>query len=188
MEEILEGGVRMIQVREKELDREDLYKISKQLRDLTDRYKAKLIINRDIEVALRVKANGVQLGGGFVKLRELRNEVKKKEKRSKFLIIYSAHCIKEAEEVSLEGADAITYSPIYETKKKYDYPGKGIKELEEVVRRVKIPVYGLGGIKERNLEETLKSGVYGVAMMSELTRGENLKGKAERIIDRLNEK
>ena len=188
MGEILEGGVRMIQVREKGLSRGDLYKISKQLRDLTDRYKAKLIINRDLEVALGVGADGVQVGGGVIEFREFKNEVKKKGGGCKFLTIYSAHCIEEAEEVFLEGADAMTYSPIYETKKKYHYPGKGIKELEEVVRRVKIPVYGLGGIKESNLEETLRSGVYGVAMMSELTRGENLKGKAERIIDRLNEK
>ena len=181
VEKALEGGVKAVQLREKDLDTRELLKLAYRMRDLTKRYNAKLFINDSFDIALAVGADGVHLTQRSIPAEAVRKAVKKK-----LLIGVSTHSLKEAKEAEDSGADFITLGPVYRTPSKLKY-GKpvGIGTLKKVSKSVKIPVFAIGGIKINKIKEAKKAGAYGVAMISEVFGAENIKGKTKEIISLL---
>ncbi len=178
IESALKGGVRAVQLREKDLPIKELYRLSETMRELTRRYDARLFINDRVDVAMAVEADGVHLGGGSIPLRVVRGLVD-----DRMLIGASTHSLKEALLAQTEGADFITFGPVYDTPSKRRYgPPQGLKKLKEVVERTEIPVFALGGIKEHNIPEVLKTGVYGVSMISAILAAEDIEDKTKRIV------
>jgi thiamine-phosphate pyrophosphorylase len=143
VEKALKGGVRAIQLREKDLGTRELLKMAYRMRELTKQYKAKLFINDRFDVALAVEADGVHLTQNSIPVDAVRSAVKKK-----LLIGASTHSLKEAKLAEKKGADFITMGPVYRTPSKLKY-GKpvGIDALKEVCKKIKIPVFAIGGIK-----------------------------------------
>lgn len=174
----LKGGVKAIQLREKDLDTRELLKLADRMRDLTEKYDAKLFINDRFDIALAAGADGVHLSQNSIPADAVRKAVKKK-----LMIGVSAHSLKEAREAEKGGADFITFGPVYRTPSKLKY-GKpaGVSALHDVCDRVNIPVFAIGGIKGRGIGEVKKAGAYGVAMISEIFCAENIEGKAGEII------
>jgi thiamine-phosphate pyrophosphorylase len=98
--------------------------------------------------------------------------VKKTNRR--FIIGSSVHTLTEAQQRETEGADFITYSPIYPTLSKPGYgPVVGVDGLRNVTEGVNIPVFALGGITPERVSECLDAGAYGVAVMSGVMSPEN---------------
>ena len=175
----LEGGVRMIQLREKDLTGKELLTLARELRELTRRYGAKLLINDRIDIALAVDADGVHLGHQSISVQDARRAVE----ASSFLIGVSTHSIEEALQAQAEGADFITFGPVYFTPSKASY-GKpaGIEKVKEAEEAVSIPIYALGGIRRGNIEDVLKTGCYGVAMISAIIAADDVKKESEEIL------
>jgi thiamine-phosphate pyrophosphorylase len=164
IEELLQAGVKMIQLREKDLSAAELYPLAKDLRSLTHRYSSLLLINDRIDLALAVGADGVHLGNHSLSIK-----VTRKILGSEFLIGASTHSATEIELAHQQGADFVTYGPIYFTPSKAAYGNPvGIQSLQNVCTNASIPVYALGGIKGDNATETLAAGAYGLAMISAL--------------------
>lgn len=162
LERALAGGVRAIQLREKDLAGRELFILAEKMKGLCASYRAGLFINDRVDVALGVDADGVQLGVGSMPVgvaRELLGEKK--------LIGVSTHSLAEAKEAEEAGADFILFGPVYETPSKAVY-GKpqGSGRLKEVVEKVSFPVYAIGGIKAGNIAEVRESGAAGVALIS----------------------
>lgn len=182
----LDGGIRLVQLREKDFSGRELFDLARELRELTKRYNAKLLINDRVDIAIAVGADGVHLGRQSMSVYDARHAFETSSlipHPSSFLIGVSTHSIKEALEAQSDGAGFITFGPVYFTPSKAVY-GKpvGIEKLREVAKSVNIPVYALGGIKEDNIGEVMNSGTYGIAVVSAIMAAKNVRRKTEDIL------
>lgn len=164
IEELLQAGVKMIQLREKDLTAAELYPLAKSLRKMTQHHKSLLLINDRIDLALAVEADGVHLGHHSLPI-----NVARKILGPKFLIGASTHSVPQVESAGRQGADFVTFGPIYFTPSKAAYGNPvGLESLHDVATVSSIPIYALGGIKEDNARATLEAGAHGIAVISAL--------------------
>jgi thiamine-phosphate pyrophosphorylase len=179
----LAGGVRAVQLREKDLPTRPLLKLAYSMRGLTSKYDAKLFINDRIDIALAVGADGLHLTQKSIPVSVVRKIAKKR-----LLIGVSTHSMKEAREAEKGGADFITFGPIYKTpsKLKYGLP-VGLKRFKRVSRELNVPVFALGGVKRKQIEEVMKAGSHGTAMISEILSADDIKKRTKEIINLLGE-
>ncbi len=162
VEEALSGGVRGVQLREKSLSGRECLELARELRRLTTRYGARLIINDRADIALAVGADGVHLpeaGLPVTVARELLGSTR--------LIGASCHSVASAGAAEQEGVDFITFGPVWSTPSKALYGAPvGVGPLLQVTRSLTIPVFALGGVTRERLPELLLSGVRHVALIS----------------------
>ena len=165
--EALKAGLPMIQLREKDLEKREVWKLALKLRELTGDHKAKLIINRDLDIALAVEADGIHVGKDSLPIPILKNLLS--QGSSAMIIGYSAHSLIECQNAEKDGADYLFFSPIYSTPSKLRYGApQGIARLKEVIQGVKLPIFALGGITRSNIGEVLAQGAHGAALISEI--------------------
>src|SRR6185369_12433292 len=149
--EALEGGVRSVQLREKDLCGRELFEMATELRRITREYDAKLFINDRPDIALAVDADGVHIGAGSLPVPAVRRLLGRQR-----LIGYSAHSLDEAIRTEAEGADFVTFGPVYFTPSKSAYGEPvGINKLAEAARSLTIPVFALGGVNLENIAEIM---------------------------------
>ncbi len=181
LEQALEGGVKAIQLREKDLSGRELFSAAEKTRALCDRYRARLFINDRIDVALAVEADGVQLGKASMPIgaaRELLGPGK--------LLGASTHSLDEAKEAERGGADFILFGPVYFTPSKASYGApQGLEALKKIVEKISLPVYAIGGIKPENIEDVRSMGVRGVALISAIMSANGPKPATQKILSLL---
>ena len=162
VEAALRGGIKAVQLREKDLSAAELLPLARELRALTRSYGALLFINDNIDIALIVKADGVHLGE-----HSEATEVIRAKLGVKMLIGVSTHSKEEIERAAKQGADFVTFGPVYPTpsKAKYGEP-QGLKKLSEACHHSSIPVFALGGITPERATEVQQAGASGIALIS----------------------
>ena len=181
LESALDGGVKAIQLREKDLGGGELFSLAEAARELTQRYHAQLLINDRIDVALAVDADGVQLGNASIPTGAARILLGRQK-----LIGASTHSLGEAEEAERNGADFVLFGPVFFTPSKASYGSlQGLAALEIIVEKISLPVYAIGGIKPENIPETRRSGVQGVALISAVMNAADPKDATKRILNLL---
>lgn len=178
VEEALKGGVQAVQLREKDLEVRELLRTAYVLRELTFRYGAKLFINDRVDLALAVEADGVHLGGSGIPAFAAR-----KAAGEGMLLGVSAHSVTEAEKAEEEGADFVTFGPVFETPSKLKY-GKplGLSMLREVSAMIAIPVFAIGGIKKERVKNALESGASGISLISAILGSEDIQSNTEEFM------
>lgn len=174
----LRGGLRAVQLREKDLTAGQLFELAVELRQLTREFGARLLINDRIDVALAVAADGVHLGKAGLPVPEARRIL-----GSERLIGYSAHSADEALQAQLDGADFVTLGPVYHTPSKALYGEPlGLGALTEAARVVSIPVFALGGVKHASVAEVLSAGAQGVALITAIIAARNPTVETESLL------
>lgn len=170
LEAALKGGARDLQLREKDLRPNQLFPLAAAMRKLTRQYGARLYINDRLDIALMVDADGVHLPEEGLPADAV------KARYPHLLVGVSTHSPDSAKKAEAQGADFITFSPIYETasKKKYG-PPQGLEKLREVTREIGIPVLALGGITKDRVKPVLEHGAFGVALISGIWNRKNIK-------------
>jgi len=159
VESALEGGVRAVHLREKDLDASALFSLAKDLRALTRAYRARLLINDRIDVALAVGADGVHLGGHSLPTAEARTLLGPER-----LIGVSTHHPDEIPAAARDGADFVTFGPVYHTPSKLPYGDPvGLDRLREACNAAHLPVFALGGITPSRIPEILATGCTRIA-------------------------
>jgi thiamine-phosphate pyrophosphorylase len=196
VEEALKAGVKAVQLREKDLPTRELLDMAYKMRELTARYNIKLFINDRVDIAMCVNADGVHLGQSSMPVYAVREAVNAsritpacagaaadRHHASRFLIGASTHNLDEALTAEREGADFITFGPIYPTPSKLKY-GKpvGLEALKMVSEKVAIPVFGIGGIKPDNAVEVINAGAYGVALIRGILGMKDIKNATEEYL------
>jgi thiamine-phosphate pyrophosphorylase len=173
----LRGGVKAVQLREKDLPACQIFELAGELRALTRQFGAKLLINDRIDVALAVGADGVHLGRGGIPVAAARRLLDDGQ-----LLGYSAHGLDEARRAERDGADFVTFGPVYDTpsKRVYGQP-LGLAPLAEAARSLRIPVFALGGVKKTSVGEVMATGVSGIALISAIIAAENPAVAAESL-------
>jgi thiamine-phosphate pyrophosphorylase len=179
----IKGGVRAVQLREKDLPMRELLALAQELRKITKEFNARLFINDRVDVAVAVDADGVHLGGQSMPPFAVRKIV-----GGNMLIGASTHSIEEAGEAEKGGADFITFGPIFSTPSKEIFGAPvGIEALRTVKKNVRIPVFGLGGIKSENIAQVMQAGADGIAMISAILAGDDIQIAAELMNRRIGE-
>ena len=179
--ELLDAGIAAIQLREKDLSGTELIELGRPIAELCRNYEAKLFVNTSTHIALEVGAAGVHLPESAASVTEV-----KVQADNGLSVGCSVHSLAAAERRAAEGADFVTYSPIYPTTSKPGYgPAVGIDGLAKVVENVRLPVFALGGITPDRVRECLAAGVFGVAVMSGIMFPENAGQQARRYLDAL---
>jgi len=160
--EICRGGVKAIQLREKDLSAKSIYNLAREIQRICKKSDAQLLINDRFDIAEAVGADGVHLTS-----KSLPIEVVRKYFNSDKLVGVSTHSLKEARQAEDSGADFVLFGPIYPTLSKatYGHP-QGLTKLQEVAKSVSIPVFAVGGITPEKARECVKSDAFGVAVIS----------------------
>jgi len=175
VEEALKGGVKAVQLREKDLRTRDLLEMAYKMREMTKKYNAKFFVNDRVDVALAVGADGVHLGQQSIPAEAVRRIA-----HNKLMVGASTHSIEEAISADKQGADFITLGPVFETPSKMKY-GKpvGVDLLREAKEKISIPVFAIGGIKEDKVSDVIKAGADGIALVSGIFGASQIKEKTD---------
>lgn len=164
LEQLLVAGVRMMQLREKDLPAQQLYAMAQRLRAITQHHNCLLLINDRVDIALAVNADGVHLRSSSLSPAVARTLLGRDK-----LIGVSTHCAEEVSTASRQGADFVTFGPVFYTPSKAGYGApKGITVLQDICRSAPLPVYALGGLTLTNTPAIMTTGVHGVAVISSL--------------------
>lgn len=158
--EISQKELKYLILREKDLVDEELEIMAARIKGILKDSKIKLIINGNMKVADNVNAYGVHFSyNNFINLDIVEFQGIKG---------VSVHSYNEAVEAEKRGADYLIYGHIFETDCKKGLKPKGVNELKKICNKVKIPVYGIGGINKNNYMKVINSGAKGIAIMSSL--------------------
>ncbi|HKZ16040.1 MAG TPA: thiamine phosphate synthase [Geobacteraceae bacterium] len=181
IEAALKGGVKAVQLREKDLSSRALYVAACELKTVTSRYGAKLLINDRIDIALAADADGVHLGGESMPVSKAREIL-----GSERLIGVSCNDRASALAAQEEGADFITLGPVYYTQSKARYGDPvGLAALAETAGLLRIPVFALGGIKRDNVGEVIARGARGIALISAIIAADDPEKEAAELMSLL---
>ncbi|MHC6201783.1 thiamine phosphate synthase [Breznakiellaceae bacterium SP9] len=162
VEAALDGGVTMVQIREKDVCTRDFFDIARSIQELTSRRGIPLVINDRLDIALALGAEGLHIGQSDLPLKEARRIA-----GDRLFIGVSASTIEKALQAQAEGADYLGVGAVYPTGSKADAGAAiGLDGLHKICGAVGIPVVGIGGINAQNARGVLQSGAQGVAVIS----------------------
>jgi len=172
----LQGGATFIQLREKELEKEQFLAEAIKLKQLCKQYGIPFVINDDVSVALEVDADGVHVGQRDMEA----GEVRAKLGASKILGV-SVQTTKQAILAERHGADYLGVGAVFPTGTKSDADKVTYEALSDICAAVSIPVIAIGGIDENNISELGGSGICGVAVVSAIFAQEDITGATKRL-------
>lgn len=181
VEESILGGTTVVQLREKHINDEEFLKIAIELKKVTDKYKIPFIINDNVNVAKLVDADGVHIGQSDDNLAHAR-EVLGPNK----IIGVSVGTIEEAIKAEKGGADYLGIGTIFFTATKDDINVPlELDGLSEIVRSIEIPNVAIGGIHLDNVEDVMRTGTDGVAIISEILGREDIRKASENLLTKI---
>ena len=182
--EALAGGVKCIQLREKDLATKTLFPLAMELRTLTREYGARLLINDRADLALACDADGVHLTTN-----SLPTAIVRKILGPDKLIGVSTHTLDEISRAQDEDVDFVTFGPVFFTASKAAYgPPVGLQKLRAACSHTHLPVFALGGIKLNLLDDVMASGVSGVALISAILGFSDAREKSRQFIEQLSKR
>ena len=178
LEQALEGGVRAVQLREKDLGGRDLLQLAREVKELCDRYGAELFVNDRVDVALASDAAGVHLAANSLPVKVARKIVGPDRK-----IGVSTHSVDEARAAAEAGADFVLFGPVYPTASKLAFGDpQGPAALNTVTDAASVPVFAIGGIKLEHIPELKAHGAARIALISGISVAPNPRYAARNLL------
>jgi thiamine-phosphate pyrophosphorylase len=182
LEAVIRGGAKIIQLREKEYQKKDLYHLALRFREMTAKAGVMLIINDHVDIALAVDADGVHLGQDDLPLTVAR------QLAPDLLIGASTHSLEQALQAERNGADYINIGPIFITKTKEGVESSlGPEAIARISPHIKVPFTVMGGINEENLDLVLAKGAGRVAMVTAITGAADIAATVRSLKKKINE-
>lgn len=161
VEQSLRGGVTMVQLREKELDREHMRSEGLELKKICRRYGVPLLINDDVQLAWEINAAGVHVGQEDMEAARAR-EILGPDK----IVGVSAHTVEEALAAQEAGADYLGLGAAFPTGTKTDVDVMSEEVMREICERVNIPCVAIGGIGPDTVLKLTGRGLAGISVVS----------------------
>ncbi len=158
------SGIRAFQLRKKSWSDRAIFRAVNALSREASDFDLAVLVNERADIAQLTLADGLHLPEHGLPLSDARRIY------TNGLIGKSCHSIEAAVKAKKDGTDYIIFGPVYETESKKQYgPPLGIEMFRDVCKKVKVPVFAVGGIDPIRAEECLNAGAHGVAVMSALT-------------------
>ena len=180
VEAAVEGGVNMIQLREKDLPAADLYGLALRLRKLVGN-QALLLVNDRVDVALAAGAHGVELGGNSLPCDVARTLA------PNMLIGRSVHDATNAGVAVASSADLLVVGTMFATRSHPGLTPAGPSLIRKVAAISTVPLIGIGGITPANATQVISAGASGVAAITAITMASDPKDAAFRLVAAVNE-
>ena len=181
IEEAINGGVSVVQIREKTADTLEFYNLALKVKEITTKYNVPLIINDRVDVALAIDADGVHVGQS-----DMPCDVTRKLIGENKILGVSAATIDEAKKAEKDGADYIGTGAVFPTSTKDDAPNITKKDLKDIVDSINIPVVAIGGITIENANELKNTGILGLSVVSAIMSADNPKEASEKLLNIFN--
>lgn len=187
VKQVLDAGVKWIQYRPKEMAADLVYGEGREIASLCQQYGATFIMNDDVDMAKKLNTDGVHLGKSDRQPKEAR-EILGETK----IVGGTANTIEDILNLLAQGVNYIGLGPFRFTKTKKNLsPVLGIEGYAEIINSLNsqelfIPIIAIGGIKEKDVEPLLNTGVHGVAISSLISDSDNLSLKAKELLNTIN--
>lgn len=166
----VEGGARIIQIRDKTASDRKFYEDAVELRRITREAGALFVVNDRVDIAMAVGADGLNTGQTDIPLEAARRLV-----GSDMLIGISADTPEEAKEAEKSGADYIGFGPVFPTTTKLDAgPVSGLDTLQAVCQASRLPVVAIGGIGLSNIAAVARAGATCAAVISSVVCSDDM--------------
>lgn len=158
----VEGGVTMVQLREKDCSTLEFYEQAILLKKCLHPYNIPLIINDRLDIALACDAEGLHIGQS-----DMPYDIARKLFGRDKIIGLSVECIQDAVNANELDVDYIGISPVFGTPTKTDTaPALGLNGVQEIVKVSRHPAVGIGGINKTNAAEVISAGAEGISVVS----------------------
>jgi len=180
VEQMIEGGVDLIQLRGKGKSLDEIVDYAARLHELTARSSTPLIVNDHAEIASPIPVEGVHVGQDDDSI-----EVARRKASREIVVGKSTHSLEQALAAQREGADYIGFGPIFATPTKPDYPPIGLSDIGRVHAEVSLPIFCIGGINIDNLQSVIDAGAKRVVMVSALLKAHSIVDYARCVTDML---
>ena len=161
VKESLDGGVTMVQLREKTLEEGKFLEEAKELQTLCRERHIPFIVNDNVDIAKAMDADGVHVGQDDMEAMDVRAKLGPDK-----IIGVSAHTVEEALLAEKQGADYLGVGAVFPTSSKSDVDVMPYETLKAICEAVSIPVVAIGGIGRENVSRLAGSGICGVAVIS----------------------
>lgn len=159
--ESLEGGVTFLQLREKDLDDGNFYQEAVELQALAREYGVPFVVNDNVDIAVRMDADGVHVGQSDMEAGDVRALIGPDK-----ILGVSAQTVEQAVLAEKRGADYLGVGAVFPTGSKDDADDVSYETLKAICKAVSIPVVAIGGITAENTPELAGSGICGIAVIS----------------------
>lgn len=173
VEEAIQGGATLVQLREKEISSFDFYTLAIRLKRICDNYKVPLIINDRVDIALAVDAAGVHVGQSDLPADVVRSIIGPDK-----ILGVSASNFKEAIKAQQQGADYLGVGAMFATNTKLDAALTSMVTLTQIREQIDLPIVVIGGINEKTIPEFAGMGIDGFAVVSAIIAQPDIKKAA----------
>ena len=178
--QVLPGGVKLVQLRDKFTPKKRLYELAIAVKKLCVENEAIFIINDHMDIALAIDADGLHLGQDDIPVKIARRLLPVDK-----LIGCSVTTAPETKQAKDDGADYLACGAIYPTGTKTDCPVVGLDALGEIKRAVSLPLVAIGGINIENVAEVFAAGADSAAVVSALVLARSPALAAKEMLQRI---
>ena len=172
----VEAGLDIVQVRSKSASTIQLYELAHKIRILFP--SIKLIINNNIEVALAVNAEAIQLSESSMSPEAVRFKIE-----NRLYIGKSVHSLDAAINAEKSGVDYLIRGTIFPSNSHPGFTASGVDLIKNITSSVSIPVLGIGGITHKNSDSVINNGAFGVAVIGEILHANDVYQATKILID-----
>ncbi|MGN1458089.1 MAG: thiamine phosphate synthase [Acutalibacteraceae bacterium] len=176
IEDALKGGITCLQLREKNLDEEEFLEEALKIKSLCNSYSVPLIINDNVDIALKSGADGIHVGQHDMQAENVRKLV-----GENMIIGVSARTVEQAVLAEKDGADYLGVGAVFNTSTKTDASSVSFQTVSEICKAVSIPVVAIGGISSENILQLSGLGIDGVALVSAIFSAENIEQECKKL-------
>ncbi len=178
----IDGGVDVVQLREKDETARKRYELGRELRKLTTEADVPLIVNDRIDLAAAIDADGVHLGDD-----DLPVSIAREQLGEEAIVGRSISTPAAAHEAERAGADYLGVGAVYGTTSKETDSEIGLDRIRAVREATDLPFVGIGGIAPDNAGPVIEAGADGVAVISAITAADDPEIATRRLGDAVEE-
>ncbi len=174
----VEGGTNMIQFRDRDMQEADRLHVAVKLREITEN-KALFIVNGDVDLAKKVRADGIHFPEKHV------FDADSEKLKKSFILGKSVHSLEMATKAASEGIDYLIVGTLFPSKSHPQGRSSGTKIIEDISRKVSVPLIGIGGISSQNCQKVIDSGASGVAVIGAISEADDPRLESQIILENI---